>query len=165
MHGRYRQDAIDRVIERLPWIDGIGAARLQAEKRRNGLQVVLHPVVDLLGEDAAHDRPPVLERDGGMVGDRPEERSLFIGEGGVAVAPELPDLPALPAERHPDRVLPGATFGPRDLAVLEDERGPRRTDRVHRRLDDRLQRLLEVERLGYRLRDPRERLELADAAP
>src|SRR5262249_59028718 len=104
MHGRYRQDAIDRVIERLPWIDGIGAARLQTEKRRNGLQVVLHPVVDFLSEDTAHDRPPVLERDGGMVGDRPEERALLVRERRVAVAHELPDLPALPAERHADRV-------------------------------------------------------------
>ncbi len=35
--------------------------------------------------------------------------------------------------------------------------------RLHRRLHDRLERLLEVERLGDRLGDPRERLELHDA--
>ena len=52
--------------------------------------------------------------------------------------------------------------GPRDLAVLEHERGAGRADGLHRRLHDRLERLLEVERLRDRLRDPRERLELRD---
>ena len=52
---------------------------------------------------------------------------------------------------------------PRDLPVLEHERRAGRRDRVHRRLDDRLERLLEVERLRDRLRDPCQRLELPDA--
>src|SRR5947208_12699147 len=59
---------------------------------------------------------------------------------------------------------PGTTFGPRDVAVLEHERRTARVDRLHRRLDDRLERLLEVERLGDSLRDPGERLELPHAA-
>ena len=57
-----------------------------------------------------------------------------------------------------------AALRPGDLAVLEDERRPRRRDRVHRRLDDRLQRLLEVEGLRHRLGDPRQRLQLLDPA-
>ena len=48
------------------------------------------------------------------------------------------------------------------LPVLEHERRAGRVDRVHRRLHDRLQRLLEVERLRHRLGDPRQRLELLD---
>ena len=81
-----------------------------------------------------------------------------------AVGDELADLAAAPAQRLADRVRVGAALRPRDRAVLEHERGARRRERVHRRLDDRLERLLEVERLGDRLGDPRQRLELVDAA-
>ena len=49
-------------------------------------------------------------------------------------------------------------------AVLEHERSSRRADGGHRRLDDRLERLLEVERLGDRFGDPRQSLELVHAA-
>ena len=162
--GGDREDAVHGVVQRLTRIDRVGAPRLQPEERRDRLQVVLDSVVDLLGEHAAHDRAPVLERDRGVVRDRREERALLLGERRVAVADQLSDLAALPPERQPDGVLPRAALGPRDIAVLEHERGSGRADRVHRRLDDRLQRLLEVERFRDRLRDPRERLELADAA-
>ena len=61
------------------------------------------------------------------------------------------------------RVRARAPFRPSDLAVFEHERGAGRVDRRHRRLHDRLERLLEVERLRDGLRDLRERLELVDA--
>ena len=67
-------------------------ARLEPQQRRDRLEVVLDPVVDLLGEDAAHDRASVLERDRGVVGDRREQRALLLGERRVAVADELADL-------------------------------------------------------------------------
>ena len=164
VHGGDREDPVDRVVERLPRVDHhVRAARLQAEQRGDRLQVVLDAVVDLLGEHAAHDRAPVLERHRRLVRDRGEQRGLLLGERRVAVADELADLPALPAQRQPDRVLAGAPLGPRDRAVLEHERRPGRVDRVHRRLDDLLERLLEVERVGDGLRDARERLELGHA--
>ena len=59
--------------------------------------------------------------------------------------------------------LPARPLGPRDRAVLEHERRAGRVDRVHRRLHDLLERLLEVERVGDGLRDARERLELGHA--
>jgi hypothetical protein len=102
------------------------AARLQPEQRRDGLEVVLDAVVDLLGEDAAHDRAPVLERDGRVVGDRLEQRRVVGRERRVAVADELADLPPLPAERKAHAMRAGAALRPRDLAVLEDERRPGR---------------------------------------
>ena len=92
MHRRDREDPVDRVLERLARIDAVGRARLEPEQRRDGLQVVLDAVVDLLGEHAAHHRAPVLERDRGMVGDRDEQRALVVGERRVAVADELADL-------------------------------------------------------------------------
>ena len=48
----------------------VGVARLQPQQRGHGLQVVLDPVVDLLGEHAAHHGAPVLERDRRLLGDR-----------------------------------------------------------------------------------------------
>ena len=120
--------------------------------------------MDLLGQDAAHDGPAVLERHRRVVCDRPEQRAVLVREGRVAVAHELADHTPLPAQRQPLRVGTGAPLRPGDLAVLQHERRPGRADRVHRRLHDRLQRLLEVERLGDRLGDLRERLELADPA-
>ena len=77
-----------------------------------------------------------------------------------AVGDELADLPAAPAQRLAERVRVRAALGPGDRPVLEHERGARRRERVHRRLDDRLERLLEVQRLRDGLGDPRERLEL-----
>ena len=44
----------------------------------------------------------------------------------VAIADELADLPPLPAQREPHGVGAGAAFRPRDLPVLEHERGARR---------------------------------------
>ena len=99
-----------------------------------------------------------------MVCDRREQRPLLVGEGRVPVADELADLAALPAERQTLCVTAGATLRPDDPAVFEDDRGACRVDRDHRRLDDRRQRLLEVERLGHGLRDPAQRLELGHAA-
>ena len=156
------EDPVDRVVERLARVDVV-RARLQAQERRDRLQVVLHAVVDLLREHAAHDRAPVLERDRRVVRDRLEQRLVVGRERRVAVADELADLAALPAQRHADGVRAGATLRPRDLPVLEHERRAGRVQRLHRRLHDRLERLLEVERLGDRLGDPRERLELGDA--
>ena len=69
-------------------------ARLQPEQRRDGLEVVLDAVMDLLGEHAAHDRATVLERDRGVRRDRGEQRLLLVGERRVAVADELADLRA-----------------------------------------------------------------------
>ena len=157
------EDPVDGVLERLARVDSLGV-RLQAEERGDGLEVVLDAVVDLLREHAAHHRAPVLERDGGVVRDRLEQRALLVGERRIAIGDELADLAALPPELRADGVLAGATFGPRDAPVLEHERGAGRLHRVHRRLDDRLERLLEVERLGDRFGDLRERLELGDAA-
>ena len=59
--------------------------------------------------------------------------------------------------------VPGRPFRPRDLAVLEHERGAGGVHGRDRRLHDRLQRLLEVERLGDGLGDARERLQLVHA--
>ena len=139
-------------------------ARLEAQQRGDRLQVVLDPVVDLLGEHAAHHRAPVLERDRRVMRDRGEQRPLLVGERRVPVGDELADLAPLPAQRQAHRVRARAPLRPGDAAVLEHERRAGRVDGVHRRLHDRLERLLEVERLRDRLGDPRERLELAHAA-
>ena len=80
-------------------------ARLQAQQRRDGLQVVLHAMVDLLREHAAHDGPAVLERNGRVVRDRLEQRAVVVGERRVAIGDELADLAALPAERRAHGVL------------------------------------------------------------
>ena len=61
-------------------------------------------MVDLLGHDSAHDRAPVLERHSRMPRDRGEEALLLGDERRVAVADELADCPAAPAQRKPDRV-------------------------------------------------------------
>src|SRR4029079_2928508 len=102
--------------------------------------------------------PTVLERDGRVVRDRLEERLVVGRERRVAVADELSALSSLPAQRHADGVRSRAALRPRDLSVLEDERGTRRVQRLHRRLHDRLEGLLEVERLRDGLRDTGERL-------
>ena len=163
MHGGDREDPVDGVLERLARIDAL-SARLQAQERGDGLEVVLDAVMDLLGEHAAHHCAPVLERDGCVVGDRLQQRPLLVGEGRVAVGHELADLPPLPAERRADGMRPGAPLRPvAHRPVLEHERCARRMHRVHRGLDDRLERLLEVERLRHRHRDAREGLELGDA--
>ena len=120
-------------------------------------------MVDLLREDAAHDRAPMLERDRGMVSDRRQQRSVVVGERRVTVADELADLAPLPPQRQPDRVRAGPAFRPRDVPVLQHERGTRRSDGLHRRLDDRFERLLEVQRLRHGFGDLRQRLELSDA--
>ena len=89
--------------------------------------------------------------------------AVLVRERRVAVADELADLPPLPAQRQPHVVGAGAALRPRDLAVLEHERGAGRVDGRDRRLHDRLERLLQVERLGDGLRDLRQRLELVHA--
>ena len=57
---------------------------------------------------------------------------------------------------------PGRPSGQAMFPSSRTSAAPGRADRLHRRLHDRLERLLEVERLRDRLRDPRERLELRD---
>ena len=161
VHGGDREDPVDRVIQRLACVDVL-RPRLQPEQRGDGLQVVLHAVVDFLSEDAAHDRSPVLERDSCMVRDRLEQGLVVGRKLRVPIADELTDLPPLPAQREPNGVRARSTFRPCDLPVLEHECRPCRMQRLHRRLHDRLQRLLEVERLRDRLRDASERLELGD---
>ena len=163
MHRRDREDAVDGILERLLRVDRTGCARLQTKQRGNGLQVVLDTVVDLLGEDAAHDGAPVLEGDGGLLRDRGEQLAVVLGERRGPVCNQLADLTSAPAQRLPDRVRVRAPLRPRDLAVLEHESSARRRQRVHRRLHDRLERLFEVEGVGDGLRDPRERLQLVHA--
>ena len=110
MDGSDREDPVDRVLERPPGIHVV-AARLEPQQRRDGLEVVLDPVVDLLGEDPAHDRPPVLQGDRGVVGDRGEQLPLLVGERRVAVGDELADLAPLPTQRRPHRELTGPPSG------------------------------------------------------
>ena len=69
MNRRDREDAVDRIREHLLGID-VAAVRVQPQQRGDRLQVVLYAVVDLLSEHAAHHRAAMLERDGGMMGDR-----------------------------------------------------------------------------------------------
>src|SRR5579859_4426944 len=108
-------------------------------------------MVDLLGEHAAQYRTAVFEGDGSVMCDRLEQRTVVVGERRVAICDELADLPPAPTQRRAHGVRAGAAFRPRDPAVFEDERRTARLHGIHRRLDDRLERLLEVERLGYRL--------------
>ena len=162
VHGGDREDPVDGVGQRLARVDGV-CARLQPQERGDRLEVVLDPVMDLLGEDAAHHGPAVLERDGGVVGDRLEQLAVVGRERRVAVADELTDHPPLPAQRQPHGVLSRAPLRPGDPAVVEHERGARGVDGGDRRLHDRLERLLEVEGLGDGLGDARERLELVHA--
>jgi hypothetical protein len=109
-----------------------------------------------------HDGAAVLERDSGVMGDRLEQRAVVVGERRVAIGDELADHAALPAQRRAHRMLAGAAPGPRDPPVLEHECGAGGADGVHRRLDDLLERLLEVQRLRDGFADARERLELGD---
>ena len=158
---RDREDPVDGVVQRLLRVDVLRPC-LQPQERRDRLQVVLDAVVDLLREHTAHHRPPVFERDRRVMRDRFEQRFVVGRERDVAVADELADLPALPAQRHASGVRARTAFRPRDLAVLQYECRTRRVQRLHRRLHDRLERLLEVEGLRHGLRDARERLELGD---
>jgi hypothetical protein len=96
--------------------------------------------------------------------DRGEQLLFLLAERRVAIADQLADLAALGAERQPRSVLPRSAFRLGDPTVLEDERGAGSADGVHRRLDDRLERLLEIEGVGHRFGDAREGLELADPA-
>src|SRR6266498_4115484 len=91
-------------------------------------------MVDLLSEHAAHHRASVLESDGSMVGDRREQLTVVARERGVAVADELADLTSPPAQRQPLGVRAGAALGPRDLAVLEDDRKSTRLNSSHVRI-------------------------------
>ena len=120
-------------------------------------------MVDLLGEHAAKRHASVLQRHRRLVRDRLEQPEVLPGELCVSVDDELADRAPLPTQRHAHGVLPGATLRPRDPAVLEHDRGTRCTEGVDGCLHDRLERLLQVQRLGHRLGDPGERLELADA--
>ena len=70
-----------------------------------------------------------------------------------------------PRQRNGSRTActPARPSGQAIAPVLEHDRGAGRVDRLDGRLDDRLERLLEVERLRDGLRDPGERLELVHA--
>ncbi len=132
VHRGDREDAVDRMLERFARVDSL-CARLQPQERRDRLEVVLHTMVDLLGKHAAHHGTAVLERNCGVVRDRLEQRAVVVGERKVAVGDELADLAPLPAKRCSHRVLPRLSFRPRDAAILENERGARRADGLHRR--------------------------------
>src|SRR4029079_17555495 len=134
----------DGVPERLLRVDAVGAS-LEPQERGDRLEVVLDTMVDLLGERAAERHPPVLEGDRGLVRDRVEQLAVVVGERRVTVDDELADPAAPPAEREPDRVGAPPALRPGDPPVLEHDRGTRRMERLDRRRDDRLQRLLEVE--------------------
>ena len=151
--------------ERLAAASTFGGARLEPQQRRDGLQVVLDAVVDLLGEHAAHHRAAVLERDGRLVRDRLEQLPVVVARSGVSRSTtSSPICRPLPAQRQPHGVRAGPALGPGDLAVLEHERGAGRVRPPSIVVfDDRLERLLEVERLRDRLGDPRQRLELVHA--
>src|SRR6476660_9970690 len=99
MHCSDGKYAVHGVLERLPGV-GARSAGLQAEERWGRLEIVLDAMVDLLREDAAHHRAPVLQRDRGVMCDRHEQRALLVGERCVAVADELADLTPLPAQRQ-----------------------------------------------------------------
>ena len=139
-------------------------SRLEPQQRGHGLQVVLDPVVDLLSEDPTKRHAAVLERHGGLARDRLEQLAIVVRERRVAIDHELADRPAAPAQRQSDGLRAGASLGPRDPPVLEHDGGAGRVHRLDRRLHDRLERLLEVERLRHRLGDPGQRLELVHAA-
>ena len=124
VHRGDREDPVDRVAERLLRVDALGP-RLEPQERGDRLQVVLDPVVDLLGEHAAQRHPPVLERDRRLVRDRVEQLPVVVGERGVAVDDELADRAAAPAERQPHGVGARAALRPRDPPVLEDDAPPR----------------------------------------
>ena len=91
-----------------------------------------------------------------------DERScaVVVRERHVPVADELADLPPLPAKRHPDGVPRRPGPRARRSSVVEHDRRARGAQRLHGRLDDRLERLLDVERLRDCLGDRPERLEL-----
>jgi malate dehydrogenase len=99
---------------------------LKTEERRHGLEIVLDAVMDLLGKHATQNRAPVLERDRRMMRDRREQLAVVFAERDVAVADELTDLPALPAQRHPHGVRARAALRPGDGTVLQHDRGPGR---------------------------------------
>ena len=149
------------MLERLARVHALGA-RLQTQERRDRLEVVLHAMMDLLREHTTHDGASVLERDGRVMRDRLEERAVVVGERRVAIGDELADLAAPPAQRRAHRVGARTSFRPRDAPVLEHERRSRRRHGVHGGLHDRLERLLEVERLRHGLGDPCERLQLGN---
>ena len=163
VHRRDRQNPVDRIVQRLPCVDAV-RPRLQPQERRHGLQVVLHAVMNLLSQDAAQHRSPVLQRDCRVARNRRQQRAVLLRERRVAVAHQLADLPPLPAQRHPHGIGSRATLGPDDVAVLQHERRAGRAQRVHRRRHDPLQRFLQVQRLRHRLGDSGQRLELPDPA-
>ena len=158
--GGDREDPVDRVGQRPARVD-LRRARLQPQQRGDGLEVVLDPVVDLLGEHAAHHRAPVLERDGSVVRDRLEQGAVVVGEGVSRSQTSSPICRRFQRSGSADGV--GARRGPRATRSCRPRARARRRSRRHRgdrRLHDRLERLLQVERLGDGLRDLRERLEL-----
>ena len=78
VHRRDGEDAVDGVLERLARIDRVRRARLQPQQRRDRLQVVLDPVVDLLSQHAAQHRTAVLERHRRVRRDRGEHLAVDL---------------------------------------------------------------------------------------
>ena len=90
VHGRDRQDPVHALVERPLGRRIVDRARLQAQQRGHGLQVVLDPVVDLLDGQRLqlrHPRPRLLVQlrvlDGlpDLPCDRGQQRHLILAEG------------------------------------------------------------------------------------
>ena len=124
VHRGDREDPVDRVPQRLLRVD-VRCPRLQPQERGHGLQVVLDPVVDLLGEHAAQRHPPVLERDRRLARDRLQQLPVVVGERRVPVDDELADRPPAPAQRQAHGMRARAALRPGDASVLEHDRPPR----------------------------------------
>ena len=122
VHGGDGEDPVHRVLERLRRVRP-GRAGLEPQERRDGLEVVLDPVVDLLSEDAAQDRPAVLERHRGVVRDRGEEL-CSSAVNGVSRSQTSSPTRRPSSEAAGDRMPAGAPLGPRDLPVLETSAAP-----------------------------------------
>ena len=180
-----RQDPSDRVAQGTARV-ALGARR-QAQQRGHGLQVVLDPVMDLLGEQAAH--RPARRRDGyrRLGGDGTQQDALSTCELAQVEpgADERSDFARAPRHRHREQAGlrdRRARGGLDQLGVgwpaVTGARRQRRLAAVGRHEHERagvgvrgirggahdLGQLL-VERAGgqRRLGDARERLELGDA--
>ena len=119
-------------------------------------------MVDLLREHAAHHGAPVLEGDGRVVRDRLEQRASSSVNGVSWSATSSPISRRFQRSGVRTACLP-ARLGHAMRPSSRTSAAPV-ADGVHRRLDDRLERLLEVEGLGDRFGDLCERLELGDPA-
>jgi hypothetical protein len=102
VHGRDREDPADRVLERLARVDRAVGTRLEAQQRRDGLQVVLDAMVDLLGEHARITARPCSSATAACARSR-RAAVVVLRERRRAVGDELADCRP-PAQRLADRV-------------------------------------------------------------